>query len=217
MLQFVVKRILKCAVTVAAAAVLVFTILYFAEDDPASCLLAKPVIYLYPQEEAQVSVTVEGVDLGTTYPAYDGGWTVLARPDGTLTDLSDGREYSYLFWEGSSDLEFDFSQGACVRGEDTAAFLQDALAQMGLTSREYNEFIVYWLPLMQGSEYNLISFQGETYTGAARLGISPEPDSLLRVFMAWKPLDGPVDIEPQVFTPFERQGFTVVEWGGSQV
>ena len=41
MLQFVVKRILKCAVTVAAAAVLVFTILYFAEDDPASCLLAK--------------------------------------------------------------------------------------------------------------------------------------------------------------------------------
>lgn len=217
MLKFIGKRILKCIFSIFAAAIIIFTILYFMPDDPATCVLAKPVIYLYPQEATLVSVTLDGVELGTTYPNYDGGWQVLAQPDGTLTDPSDMRQYSYLFWEGESDVEFDFSRGFCVAGEDTADFLRETLETIGLTARELNEFIVYWLPLMEGNEYNLISFQGDVYTETARLTVSPEPDSLLRVFMAWKPLKQPVDIEPQAFEPFVREGFAVVEWGGAQV
>ena len=45
----------------------------------------------------------------------------------------------------------DFSRGFVVRGSDTAAFLREKLAYMGLTPREYNEFIVYWLPRMQNN------------------------------------------------------------------
>lgn len=217
MLKFIGKRILKCVAVIIAAAVITFTILYFAPSDPAECILAKPVVYLYPETETEVSVTLDGVELGTTYPKYDSGWNVLASPDGTLVDLSDGNEYSYLFWEGESDVEFDFSRGFCVAGEDTAEFLRETLSQMGLTAKEYNEFIVYWLPLMEGNEYNLISFQGDNYTDTARLTITPEPDSVLRVFMAWKSLKKPVDIEPQEFETFERNGFTVVEWGGTEV
>ena len=47
--------------------------------------------------------------------------------------------------------------------------------------------------------------------------IDPTPDSVLRVFMAWKPLGRPQTIEPQTFTSFARDGFTVVEWGGCEV
>ena len=90
------------------------------------------------------------------------------------------------------------------------------LAEIGLTPREYNEFIVYWLPKMQDNPYNLISFQSEAYTDAAKLDIDPTPDSVLRVFMAWKPLGRPQNIEPQTFASFERNGFTVVEWGGCE-
>ena len=86
-----------------------------------------------------------------------------------------------------------------------------------MTPREYNEFIVYWLPKMQDNPYNLISFQSEAYTDAAKLDIDPTPDSVLRVFMAWKPLHRAQTIEPQTFAPFERNGFTVVEWGGCEV
>lgn len=180
---------------------------------------AKPVIYLNPTEETVITVQLDyDGTLTTTYPAYGDGWTVTAKPDGTLTSLSDGREYSYLFWEGeTSAMEYDFSQGFCVKGEDTAAFLQEILPQIGLIPREYNEFIVYWLPQMEGNAYNLISFQGSNYTDHARLTIDPEPESLLRVYMAWKPLEEAVDIEPQTFEGFERQGFTVVEWGGCAV
>ena len=60
---------------------------------------------------------------------------------GPLTD-ADGKVYNYLFWEGVSHRRFDLSEGFCVKGSDTAAFLEDALAKLGLTRREANEFIV---------------------------------------------------------------------------
>lgn len=78
------------------------------------------------------------------------------------------------------------SKGFCVKGKDTAAFLEGALEQLGLTRREANEFIVYWLPHMEQNPYNIISFQTDAYTNAAELKVSPEPDTLIRVFMAWK-------------------------------
>ena len=178
---------------------------------------AKPVIYLYPEQETTVSVSLDYAGtLTATYPAYENGWTVTAEPDGMLYD-ENGNEYSYLFWEGENNTDYDFSKGFCVAGADTADFLREKLAEIGLTPREYNEFIVYWLPKMQDNPYNLISFQSEAYTDAAKLDIDPTPDSVLRVFMAWKPLGRPQTIEPQTFTSFARDGFTVVEWGGCEV
>ena len=177
----------------------------------------KPVIYLYPEQETagSVSLNYDGT-LTATYPAYENGWRVTAEPDGTLYD-ENGNEYSYLFWEGENNTDYDFSTGFCVAGADTADFLREKLAEIGLTPREYNEFIVYWLPKMQDNPYNLISFQSERYTDIAKLDIDPTPDSVLRVFMAWKPLGRPQTIEPQTFTSFARDGFTVVEWGGCEV
>ena len=177
----------------------------------------KPVIYLYPEKEMEVTVKLDfDGTLTSTYPAYGDGWTVTARPDGTLTDEK-GREYYCLFWEGESKTAYDFSTGYCVAGEDTAVFLERALAQLGLTEREANEFIIYWLPRMEGNAYNLISFQGAAYTDSAELTIDPAPDTVIRVFMAWKGLDQPEKITPQELTTVERNGFTVVEWGGAEL
>ena len=114
---------------------------------------AKPVIYLYPEQETTVSVSLDYAGtLTATYPAYENGWTVTAEPDGTLYD-ENGNEYSYLFWEGENNTDYDFSKGFCVAGADTADFLREKLAEIGLTPREYNEFIVYWLPKMQDSTW----------------------------------------------------------------
>ena len=177
----------------------------------------KPVIYLYPEEETEVTVKLDyNGTLTSTYPAYGDGWTVTAQPDGTLTDEK-VREYYCLFWEGESDAAYDFSTGYCVTGKDTAVFLERALAQLGLTEKEANEFIIYWLPRMESNAYNLVSFQSEAYTDSAELTIDPAPDTVIRVFMAWKGLDQPEKITPQELTTVERNGFTVVEWGGAEV
>lgn len=181
-------------------------------------LYGKPVIYLYPKIPTVCSVRVRfNGELTCTYPTHGvNGWEDFkAHPDGTLI-FPDGKEYYALYWEGVQTAQWDFSRGYCVHGEDTAAFLEWALAQQGLTSREANEFIIYWLPLMQDNPYNVISFQTEAYTDGVVLDIAPAPDSLLRVFMAYYPADTMVDIQPQNFDNFVREGFTVVEWGGSQ-
>jgi len=168
---------------------------------------AKPVIYLYPESETEVTVRLDYKGrLTCTYPAPDpdDAWRVTAWPNGTLTDRQ-GREYSYLFWEGASDgTPSDFSRGFVVKGSDTAAFLREKLAYMGLTPREYNEFIVYWLPRMQGNPWNLIAFQGKNYTDSAPLTVTPRPDSVLRIFMAYRPLAAPIVVPPQELTPFVR-------------
>ena len=178
---------------------------------------AKPVIYLYPQETTEVTVNVEldGV-FTSTYPDYSDGWTVTAQPDGTLTDAV-GREYYCLFWEALLPAtEMNFDKGWCVRGEDTAAFLEEKLREIGLSDKEANEFIIYWLPKMEHNAYNLISLQTEAYEDVAKLIVTPRPDSMLRVFMTWKSVARPVELEPQTIVPFVREGFTVVEWGGME-
>ena len=153
---------------------------------------AKPVIYLYPESKTDVTVKLDYAgELTCTYPAYQDGWNVSASPDGTLTD-ADGQTYNYLF-------------------------LENALSKLGLTRREANEFMVYWLPLMQDNPYNLIAFQSDVYTQNAQLLIDPAPDTLLRVFMAWKSVGEAVEIPAQNLSAPERIGFTVVEWGGCQV
>jgi hypothetical protein len=35
--------------------------------------------------------------------------------------------------------------------------------------------------------------------------------------MAYQALERPIDVPPQDIEPFERKGFTVVEWGGTEV
>ena len=55
------------------------------------------------------------------------------------------------------------------------------------------------------------------YTDGAVLDVTPKPDSLIRVFMAWYATDTAVELSPQAFDTPTRDGFTVVEWGGSQV
>ncbi|MBQ8441592.1 MAG: hypothetical protein IJX19_13090 [Clostridia bacterium] len=182
-------------------------------------LVEKPILYFYPEVSMVCSakVTLNG-ELTCTYPAHgaDGWKDFVAHPDGTLV-FPDGKRYYALYWEGLQKAEWDFSRGFCVRGEDTAAFLEWALAEQGLNEREANEFIIYWLPQMQDAPYNVISFQTEAYTEGAALEITPAPDSLLRVFMTYYPTDAEVEIAPQTFEGFPRQGFTVVEWGGSLV
>jgi len=184
---------------------------------------AKPIIYLYPQQKQEVNVQLKyDGELIATYPDYNEniqGWNVMAYPNGHLINSDDGREYSYLFWEGSpfKKRNWDLSKGFVVKGEDTREFLQQKLEEIGLTPKEYNEFIVYWYPKMKDNKYNLIHFAGKTYTDTASLTIIPTPDSMLRVFMLYKSLDKSIEIQPQQFQKFNREGFTVVEWGGTEL
>ncbi|MBL7941396.1 MAG: carboxypeptidase regulatory-like domain-containing protein [Flavobacteriales bacterium] len=180
----------------------------------------KPVIYLYPEYRQEVSVRMEYEGtLTCTYPAYpEDGWTVTADPDGTLHDEI-GMEYYALYWEGRPDNLMLPTDGLVVPGSETAAFLEEKLAFFGLSRREANEFIMYWLPRMEGHPYNLIHFADGPKGGLAKLNIDPAPETLIRVMMLTQPLQSAVDFPLQDISGMSkiRHGFTVVEWGGSEV
>jgi hypothetical protein len=190
----------------------------FLKDEVMS-VAEKPVIYLYPTERMDVSVSV-GIDPDRflcTYPRYRDGWRVTAFPDGTLIDANDGNEYAYLFWEAESSEKWDMDEGFAVRGDESEDFLRENLRYMGLKPKEYNEFIVYWLPKLRANEYNLIRFVGEEYAERYPLRVNPAPDSVLRVFMVFRGAEEDETIRPQVLPRFERNGFCVVEWGGTEI
>lgn len=183
---------------------------------------AKPVIYLYPEEQTDVTVTLDLMGKMTcSYPEYGNGWNVTAYPDGKVFDKGTSRYYDYLFWEGEQEMGDDvFEKAACVASEDSASFLEEYLAASGLNDSEIDDFISYWLPKLQASPYNLISFPNEKYNEWAKLNVVPAPDTEIRIYMVFTPLDEAVEIpeERSLTLPDRpvRKGFTVVEWGGTQ-
>ena len=186
-----------------------------ADGSPGTVPAAKPVIYLYPEKTADVSVKLDfNGKLTQSVPGYGDGWNVTAQPDGTL--ICEDAEYPYLFWEGIGTFTPDTSRGFCVSGADTESFLAEKLAMLGLNESESGEFMDYWLPLMRDNPYNVITFAGADYTDNAELAITPAPDTVIRVFMVFRPSGEYVDIPAQELpeTPV-RRGFTAVEWGGA--
>ena len=179
----------------------------------------KPVIYLYPEIEQAVNVKLSyDGDILHAYPDYSpDGWQVIAKPSGELINTQTGRSHYCLFWEGADSHGYGLKEGFVVAGKDTAVFLESTLATLGLSEREANEFIIYWLPRMEKNTFNVVYFPSEEYSQHARLQITPAPDTLIRVFMVFKPVAKTVDIRPPALKPITRRGFTVVEWGGTEL
>lgn len=180
----------------------------------------KPIIYLYPTQKQPIHVKLnyQGT-LTHTYPKYpNSGWSMLAEPNGMLWDEK-GMEYYALFWEGTPNRQLIPQDGFVVAGKETAAFLEEKLAYLGLNRREANEFMMYWLPRMENNPFNFIHFSGKAYEHQAELIITPKPETTIRVMMLTQPLKSTLEFPLQDLTPLKksRKGFTLVEWGGTVI
>jgi len=176
----------------------------------------KPVIYLYPTQTEAVSVKLgNNITVEKSEPAYGNGWSVTADPNGTLTN-ADGKTFPYLYWDGNGASYATPMTGFVVARNNVEATLKSKLTQLGLNTKEISDFNDFWLPIVTKSPYALISFVPQAeWSKAAPLAISPAPQTVIRVFMDWKPLSAPISIAPQTLPPTPvRTGFTAVEWGG---
>ena len=78
------KELGKIVAFIAVVALLVLGGLYLLQRDSGE-VDEKPVIYLYPEEETEVTVRLDrDGELTAAWPAYEDGWRVTARPDVTL-------------------------------------------------------------------------------------------------------------------------------------
>lgn len=181
----------------------------------------KPIIYIYPEETINVNVTLGKPNkISCSYPEYIDGWNVIANPNGDLIDISTNNKLYALYWEGADLSSTISSDGFIVKGEDTISFLEEKLEYLGLNYKERNEFIIYWLPKLENNKYNYIRFKTiDEINDYMPLSVYPEPDTIIRVYMEYKSLEdiNKINIEEQVLIPVIREGYTVVEWGGSEI
>ena len=180
----------------------------------------KPIIYLYPTEDMDVTVKLGFPEnITCSYPKYNNGWKVSAKPNGDLIDIETNRSLYALYYEANVEPAFLLARnGFVVAKEDTVKFLEEKLSILGLNEQEAQEFIIYWLPILEQNNYNYIHFASENeINDNMPLIITPTPDTVIRVRMYFYGLEEKMTVLPQQLTPVVREGFTVVEWGGVEL
>lgn len=183
-------------------------------------MVYKPIIYLYPEDKTKISVILGNSDKITcSYPKYINVWNILAKPNGDLKDLSTGKDLYSLYYESKNIVDFKVEkEGFCIKGEDSANFLEEKLEQLGLNYKEKEEFIVYWLPKLEANKYNYIRFATvDEINENMPLEINPNPDKIIRVLMTFKGLENPINVQEQQLETQTRTGFVAVEWGGTEI
>jgi len=211
--------------------------LYTTQENP--YVAGKPNIYLYPATEADINVWlafVGGGRMTASEPEYIEGWDVTVTPEGKITayepvyflDPETGEhwpipargepagEYDYLFYEGELAGPGQLDYGWVVPREEIEPFFRETLAAYGFAGREIDDFVEFWAPRL--SDYPLFAVYPQTaaeYEKLVSMSVFPAPDSVLRVIFTIRGLWEGAELtltEPAI-APFERRGFTVVEWG----
>jgi hypothetical protein len=182
------------------------------DPDPQPVDAGAPYIYLYPEEEQEVTVTLvpkEGAWIIESDPAYVDGWTVWAEPGGRLNG-----SYDYLFYSARVFWEFQTSAGWSVEAEVVFPWFEGNLLSLGLSEDETKDFVEYWSShLPYAPCYHIYPQYNDFVDEQVGIVIDPEPESILRLWLAIDRSDLCKTIAEPEPVVFDRNGFTVVEWG----
>jgi hypothetical protein len=190
-------------------------------------MVDKPVIYAYSEKPIDFTLKVipQGV-LTFTYPQLpaDNTWKMKTDQSGNLT-AANGSNYPYLFWESNQNayLVSGKKSNSCeiVAQNTLIYYLEKNLIDLGLNAKERTDFITFWAPKLQ--KFKIIQVQffvDDNCEVIGKLEINPKPDHLRRVYAIFNEVtiisnqfvNRPLDVKP-----LRRNGFTVIEWGGSLI
>lgn len=183
----------------------------------------KPVIYIYSPDTIDVNVKINTKEKPSfMYPPYNGVWKTKATQTGDLIIAK--AIYPYLFWEGNISLQasdINTHEGFIVTKENLISFFEEKLSEMGLTQKEKTDFITFWCPQMSEYKNSFIHFMfNNEIDKYATLDVTPKPKNIFRVYMTWAPVDEitfNTVIKEQTIPKVNRNGLTVIEWGGTQL
>lgn len=181
--------------------------------DSTGPIIRKPNIYIYPTEEIELNIKINfpnGGEVIESIPEYDNGWNIKVDTTGLINNY-----YRYLYYECTAPDLYQDKKGWVVHKDNLTTFFKNNLYETGFSDLEINDFIEYWIPVLNSSEYYVIYPQyKEDLSSIVELEFSNIPDNLLRLFYLIKEFDEQflVESEPEIPT-FTRSGYYVVEWG----
>ncbi len=176
-------------------------------------LVYKPNIYIYPEENIQLKVTVDfplGGEIVNSIPSYNEVWKISVDTSGMIND-----EYTYLFYESRQPDIWQNKEGWTVEAGELKLFFRENMKAYGFEGGEIEDFIEYWIPKLNVYKYYSIYPQTiDLIEDVIRLNFSKEPDFFLRLFYLVEGSDIIQDsiTEPEIKT-FTRKGYFVTEWG----
>ncbi|MBP0970128.1 MAG: hypothetical protein J5744_08290 [Oscillospiraceae bacterium] len=176
----------------------------------------KPNIYLYSDEETEAKVTF-GVPqwLRVSDPLYEDSWQARVMGDGSLV-MENGLEYGYLFYESETQpFYFQKETGWRICAESRQEQFRSILEAYGFNEKETEDFLEFWVTrLDSGEDYVMYPQKTEIVDLAMPLTVEPTCDSVFRLWFTFEKASDTADIrEPEIIS-IERNGFTLVEWGG---
>ncbi|MDD2386402.1 MAG: hypothetical protein PHP52_06425 [Bacteroidales bacterium] len=182
-------------------------------DDCDTCMAYKPNIYIYPNEQIQLSVKIDfpmGGRIITSIPDYGTGWDVLVDTTGLIDNT-----YSYLFYESTQPDIWQKKYGWIIKTEELESFFRENMANYGFKGREIDDFIDYWIPRLDDfAFYSILPQTKPLIEGVIRLEFSMQPDNLLRLFYVVKGCNQlPEELLEPTIENFVRDGYFITEWG----
>lgn len=180
----------------------------------------KPVIYVYSEEEKDVSVSIQPKgEFIFTYPQTNGTWSGKATKAGFEFN---GTTYPYLFWEATESMDLaklDWSNSSILSKAEVVNYLEEVTTKLGMSAKEKTDFITYWGPRMMKFEHLEAKFiTADVGALIGELNVS-DPDFLVqRVYLLFRETEKQESkINLEAITPIKRQGNLVFEWGGSEI
>jgi len=173
----------------------------------------KPNIYICPTENIELNVYLSfpmGGSIVQSIPMYGNGWSVFVDASGLIDN-----EFDYLFYECQVPNFFQKENGWIIKQENLEAFFRENLTQIGFVEPEIEDFIEYWIPILNySSEYILYPQYSKDILPLIELTLSKQPECMLRYFyLIEENLKGISTLESPIIPEFNRNGFTVAEWG----
>lgn len=181
-------------------------------QNPKELQLKKPNIYLYPENEETLQVDVKLYGrITAAIPTYKHGWEVKVSPTGII----DGK-YGFIYYEALIDYPFTLNRGWIVDKVHFSERMDPILQRIGFNNKERHDFIDYWASELswRTPKYAAYYVSPGEINKAVELKLSKQPDSLLRCYFVFLPVDNDIQIQEPDLPAFVRKGFTVVEWGG---
>ncbi|MBI2258864.1 MAG: hypothetical protein HYU67_08200 [Flavobacteriia bacterium] len=196
-------------------------------SDEIKISVEKPVIYVYNSDPINFSLQLKTKgELTFSYPKLSdtNTWNMKTGKNGILIS-ENGSEYPYLFWEAKQDFTSietnSYNSNEIVSGKNLVPYFEKELTKLGFNSKEIADFITYWCPkFINAQNVQIQFFIDDNCSLIGELNIIPKPDNLRRVFVLFQ-------ANPKIISGFtkktlnekvlDRTGFTVLEWGGSEV
>jgi hypothetical protein len=189
------------------------------------CRHAVPAIWLYPETECDVEVTLTFRGNGfmtVSTPPYQDKWRIHVDPSVPFAKYRERygfqSRHEFLDYDGMREGPYQTTRGWCIDQADFINWQVKALSDLGFNDAETGSVAYYYgrtfLDHRHPEKYLIICPQETSIVDqSVALTVIPNPTSVYRIWFYLQLSDQKRELEPPLLSKVKRDGFVVTEVG----